>query len=138
MDLLILLSQPYFSAGQRSCRKANFSVMSVNHSIHKGIPIQCPSPRLPHCPWPQPHHSHTGPHDLSHPSPPTCSDLYNLDLTVQGPHPTNETCSNLFTMKHKLLEAGGCHSIEIPPFCFVVTVARVLNILPVSFSHLDE
>ena len=33
---------------------------------------------------------------LSH----TCSNLFNLDLTVQG-HP--QTCLNLFIMKHKLL-----------------------------------
>ena len=36
----------------------------------------------------------------------TCSNLFNLDLTVQGPLTLPWTCSNLFTMKHGLSASG--------------------------------
>ena len=55
------------------CGKVIFLVVFVCLSIHRGG--GCTSPQLPS---------------------PTCSNLFNLDLTVQGPFP--RACSNLFTM----------------------------------------
>ena len=58
-----------FISRQRSCGKVMFSVMSVCHSVHnegEGGPFTAPTPQCAR-PWPAPQ---------------TCSDLFNLDLTV--------------------------------------------------------
>ena len=60
------------SVRQRSCRKVMFSVVSIRHSVHRGLPI-----------WPFPWSNLTI--QGSPPNSRICSNLFNLDLTVQAP-----------------------------------------------------
>ena len=46
----------------------------------------------------------------------TCSNMFNLDLTIQGPPPLPPACSNFSLCSTDCLKADGWHSTEMPSY----------------------
>ena len=88
----------------RSCSKSNCcsSTKMRKGNIFSHVCLSVPMWPLPMMHWTSPYR------DLGlAPSPQTCSNLFNVDLTVQSPPPPRpRTCSNLIIMKHVRLTSG--------------------------------
>ena len=80
---------------QRSCGKVMFSAMCVCHSVYRRgwVSTQSPGPSPLSLFQFQP----CSLYNKGSPTQ-TCSNLCNLDLTIQGPSVPPQTCSNLFTV----------------------------------------
>ena len=93
---LFIFCPKFITSRTRTCGKVMFTVVSVCLSVHQG--------------WGGSPGTGLSPH------PETVSNMFNLDLTTQGPR-FSWTGSNLFTMKDEL---SGKRTVGIPLKCLLV------------------